>query len=93
VKLKVPFVSEFLAKLMLTVAVADPEALSVTELEEMEHFELAGPPLHASDTAPVKPSTGVRVSVNVAVFAIEIVAEAGFAPIVKSVPVPLRLTL
>jgi hypothetical protein len=53
VNLKVPFVSEFLAKLMLTFAVTELDPLSVRVAGEIKQVEVAGPPLHASDTAPV----------------------------------------
>jgi hypothetical protein len=81
--LQTPFVSEFLAKLTVTFAIADPEPLRVTLAGDTLQVELRGPPPHVNRTVPVKPFTGVTVSVNVAVCAIGMVCEAGEAKILK----------
>ena len=83
VKVNVPFVSEFLAKLMFTVVADGVDPFKVTEVGEMLHCEVDGP-AHVSNILPVNPPTGVSVTVNLADFPIAIVSEAGVAEIVKS---------
>jgi hypothetical protein len=51
----------------VTVVVAAVAALSATEAGNTEHFAVAGAPLQARETVPLKPPVGVRVIGYVAV--------------------------
>jgi hypothetical protein len=73
VNVNVPFVSEFFAKLMVTVAFAEPEPFNGAGEGEMTHFEVEGPPEHDSWTLPINPLMGVTVRLKTAECAIGIV--------------------
>ena len=77
-------VSEFLAKLIVTVAVAEFEPFSVSVVGETVHLDVEGPPVHVRGTFPMNPPMGTKLSVKTADFAIEIVRDVGVAEMVKS---------
>ena len=76
-------VSEFLANLMVTVAVDELDPFSFNDEGEIVHVEVEGPPPHVRGAFPTNPPRGARVRVKTADFAMGTICEVGIAEMVK----------